>query len=97
MAEAVTIAKIKKALRISHAQLDDEIGEEIDACLADLRICGINIPAESDPAILAALKLWCRASHTDDTARMKAFRDAYDELKGTLQVAEGYGGAVADG
>ena len=97
MAETVTIAKVKKDLRISHANLDDAIGDEIDACVRDLRICGVPVLVETDPAILSAIKLWCRRWHSDDAAEMQRYSDAYDALKGTLQVAEDYGGGCSDG
>lgn len=93
MAETATVTSVKRALRISHAALDDEIGEEIDACIADLEICGVQDVTESDRAILAAIKLWCRAEHTDDPRMMQIYRERYDAMKATLQVAEGYGGA----
>lgn len=48
---------------------------------------------ETDRAILAAIKLWCRAEHTDDPRMMQIYRERYDAMKATLQVAEGYGGA----
>ncbi len=93
MAEAATVAKVKTDLRISHASLDAAIGDEIDACIQDLQIAGILAPGETDPAVLSAIKLWCRRWHADSDGAFRRYGDAYDALKGTLQVAEGYGGA----
>lgn len=92
MALPETLQKIKNDLRISHTALDTDISDNIDACLADLRICGVNEPDENDAAILAALKLYCRAAFTDDTAQAAAYILRYGALKGTLMMASGYGG-----
>jgi hypothetical protein len=86
-----TLARIKTALRISHDKLDDDIQSDIDACLADLRVCGVTYATESDPLIFNAVKLWCRAIYTDDTAKGAEYLRRYDALKSCLMVAEGYG------
>ena len=62
MATKETIVKIKTDLRISHTALDADLSDTIDACLEDLAICGIRDPAETDKTILAAVKLYCRAT-----------------------------------
>ena len=86
-----TLDKIKLALRISHTKLDDDIQASIDACLADLRLAGVTHKGEEDPLILNAIKLYCRADHTDDPVKATAWRQAYNELKSSLMVAKGYG------
>lgn len=87
-----TIAKVKKDLRISHTSLDDDLNDQISACLADLEICGIVDPDEADPIILAAIKNWCRREYISDVNRSQAYGAAYDAQKGCLMMAEGYGG-----
>ena len=91
MAEKTTLDKVKFSIRRSHSKLDDDLQDEIDACLADLRVCGIVYAGEEDPLILNAIKLWCKASNTDDTAKAAEYRSRYDSLKSCLMVAEGYG------
>lgn len=86
-----TLHKIKLALRISHSKLDDDIQADVDACLADLRVCGIRDPQETDPLIFNAIKLYCRANYTDDTAKGAAYLERYNALKACLMMAEGYG------
>ena len=39
--------KVKLALRLSGTALDDEVSDLINAAIADLRLVGINIPAEA--------------------------------------------------
>ena len=41
--------KVKNALRVKTAAFDDEIQDLIDACKADLRLVGVNVP-EDTPA-----------------------------------------------
>jgi hypothetical protein len=95
---ADTLTKIKTALRISHNVLDDDIAADIAACLADLKVCGIIDPQETDPLIYNAIKLWCRSLYTDDTAKGAEYLRRYEALKACLMMAEGYGWkeAVAD-
>jgi hypothetical protein len=91
------IEKIKLSLRISHSKLDEAIQADIDACLADLQVCGITHAGAEDPLIFNAIKLWCRAAYTDDTAKSAEYLKRYNDLKACLMIAEGYGReAVAD-
>lgn len=98
MAEAATLTAVKLALRISHTSLDADIAAEIDACMNDLAIVEIDQDKaiETDPAILSAIKLWCKAQYADDVEKFTAYRAAYDALKGTLMMAEDYGGYVEE-
>lgn len=86
-----TLEKIKLAIRISHSKLDEDIRADIDACLADLRVCGVIHADETDPLIFNAIKLWCRSLYTDDTAKAAEWQRRYDALKACLMNAEGYG------
>ena len=91
MATPETIGKIKLALRISHSVLDDDIGADIDACIADLTVCGVIDPDEADPLIYNAVKLYCRSLYTDDTVKSAEWLRRYNALKACLMMAEGYG------
>lgn len=85
------LTKIKTALRVSHDRLDEDIQADIDACLADLRLCGVVYALDDDPLIVNAVKLWCRSLYTDDPAKGAEYLRRYEALKGCLQMAEGYG------
>lgn len=93
MATIATINKIKTSLRITHNALDAELSDTIDACLADLVMCGIKSPDEADSLILAAIKNYCRAEYTDDTDKAAEYLKRYEAQKSCLQIASGYGGA----
>ena len=91
MATNETLLKIKNGIRISHDRLDDDIMGDIDACLADLDVCGVEYAETTDPLILNAVKLYCKANYTDDPAKAARYQAGYDALKSTLMMAEGYG------
>lgn len=89
-----TVIKIKTKIRIRHHKLDEEIEDEIQACLSDLKTTiGIKDPKEDDPLILNAIKLWCCATYETDASKSAEFWHRYNELKGSLSFASGYGGA----
>ena len=89
------LVKIKTNLRISHTLLDEDLSDTIAACLQDLKVCGVQAPVpddpqETDPLILNAIKLYCRAEYTDDTTKAAAYKARYDALKSCLMMASGY-------
>ena len=86
-----TLEKIKQALRRSHSKLDEDLQADIDACKADLRLVGVIHADENDPLILNAIKLYCRSTNTDDTAKAAEWLRRYESLKACLMMAEGYG------
>ena len=88
---AVNLYSIKQALRITHTKLDVDIQADIEACIADLRLCGIVHAAEDDPLMLNAVKLWCRSLYTDDPAKGAEYLRRYEAMKACLMMAEGYG------
>lgn len=88
--------KIKQALRRSHNKLDEDLQADIDACLADLRACGVIYAPDNDPLIFNAVKLYCRSLDTDDVAKGAEYLRRYESLKGSLMMATGYG-RPADG
>lgn len=93
--EQELLTKIKNSLRISHSMLDDDVADSIEACLQDLKVCGVMNPDATDPLILNAVKLFCKAAYTDDTEKAAAYQARYDALKSCLMMAEGYGAEVA--
>ena len=86
-----TLTKIKLAIRTSHNKLDDDIQADIDACLADLKVCGIIHAGAEDPLIFNAIKLYCKSLYTDDPVKGAAYLERYNNLKACLMMAEGYG------
>ena len=85
MAQPMTLIKVKQNLRIKHNELDDDLRDCIDACKADLEMCGVRAE-EEDQLIRNAIKLWSRAHFTDDTPKAAAYMERYNALKGSLMV-----------
>lgn len=85
------LGKLKQGLRISHTKLDDDLSADVEACLADLKVCGIIEPQVGDPLIFNAVKLYCRSMYTDDTAKGAEYLRRYEAMKSCLMMAEGYG------
>lgn len=95
------LRKVKTKLRISHNVLDEDVEDTIAACLKDLEVCGVQAPAsdnlqETDPLILNAIKLYCRAEFTDDTGKAAEYLARYNALKSCLMMADGYREAAGD-
>ena len=88
--EQELLNKVKISLRISHNALDDDVADTIEACLADLKVCGVQNPDVTNPLILNAVKLYCKAAYTDDTGKAAAYQARYDALKSCLMMATGY-------
>ena len=86
-----TFNKVKLAIRVSHDKLDTDIREDIEACLADLKVHGIVHADDSDHLILNAIKLWMRSLYTDDTVKAAEYLKRYNSLRDCLKAAEGYG------
>ena len=90
------LAKVKTSIRISHSALDEDVYDTIDACLADLRRCGLldeklDSTQELDPLILNAVKLYCKKEYTDDPVKAARYQEGYEKLTSCLMLAEGYG------
>ena len=78
--------KVKLALRLSGTALDGEVSDLINAAIADLRLVGINIPAEVGSS---SKTLYAKAEFgfNDDAER---YRNAYDYLKCALSLTADY-------
>lgn len=91
--------KVKNALRVKTAAFDDEIQDLIDACKADLRLVGVNVPEDTpaegkeatagDPLITRAIVLYAKANfgYSEDSEK---YRAAYDYLKCSLSLSGDY-------
>lgn len=85
------LEKVKAGIRRSHSKLDDDLQDDINACLADLENCGVIYAETSDPLIISAVKLYCRSTNTDDPVKSAEYFRRYEALKASLMMAEGYG------
>lgn len=83
--------KVKLALRVTTDAFDSEINDLINAACGDLGIVGVSAESTTeDPLLIRAIITYCRLhfGQPDDYDRLKA---SYDEQKGQLITATGYG------
>lgn len=80
---------VKKALRITATNFDDEIQDLIDAGESDLRLAGIFF-TEIDPLIKRAIITYCKANFGYDNSEADRFQDSYVMLKQHLSLAGDY-------
>lgn len=85
------LQKVKKALRVSYSNFDDELNDLIDAAFADLGIAGANgeMIINTDPLTIRAVITYCKMNfgEPEDYDKLKA---SYDEQKAQLSMATGY-------
>ena len=80
------IENVKSALRITTSDMDDDINDLIRAAKADLRMSGVRIIQDTDPLIIQAVKLYCKAHFGDNDSNNK-FLNAYQALKISMSLA----------
>jgi hypothetical protein len=86
---ALTLAKVKTALRISTTAYDDELTDLMAAAQSDLGIAGVVLPDALDEICGRAVITYCKMSFglPEDYDRLKK---SYDEQKAQLVTATGY-------
>lgn len=84
----MVLDKIKTALRISHDKLDEDIINNINACLLDLKRVGVNV-SEPDALIDKACELYCKYQY-DYQNKGEQFRQSYESLRDALSLCDDY-------
>jgi len=84
------IEKVRKSLRISHTALDEDIQDLIDAALMELQLSGIKKLDESDPLIIRAVTVYCKAEFGFDNTDADRFRASFESLRNHLSLAGDY-------
>lgn len=86
------LSQVKKTLRETSTDFDDEISSYIDACATDLMDAGI-LPSffsasdsdwECDSRILQAVRWYCLSTYGLYNSDMEKYNAAYSSLKATL-------------
>lgn len=83
------LQKVKDALRVSSAELYEEILDLIDAAKADLALSGVKKINEEDALIIRAIILYCKA-HFGYDDMSERFMQAYEALKIHLALSTEY-------
>lgn len=82
--------KIKLAMRISHNMLDDDIQQNIDACLGELARVGVDTSdAENNTLIIKACEIYCKYTYDFD-GKGEDFFKHFEKLRNSLSRSEGY-------
>ncbi|MGE1044119.1 head-tail connector protein [Bacillus wiedmannii] len=84
---------VKKALRVSHNALDDEIDDLIEAARTDLKLSGVSgfkSNDDTDPLIKRAIIVYTKANFIADVKEAERFQLSYNMLKNHLTLAGDY-------
>ncbi|MED0876560.1 head-tail connector protein [Bacillus mobilis] len=84
---------VKKALRVSHNALDDEIDDLIEAARTDLKLSGVSgfkSNDDTDPLIKRAIIMYTKANFIPDVKEAERFQLSYNMLKNHLTLAGDY-------
>ena len=86
---ALTLTKVKTALRITTNAYDDELTDLMAAAQTDLGIAGVVLPDSLDEICGRAVITYCKMHFglPEDADRLKR---SYDEQKAQLVTATGY-------
>lgn len=83
------LEQIRKALRMNHSKLDDDIRDTISACQRDLSLAGIVCNDEEDFLIIQAIKLYCRWQFNYE-GQADRYEKAYNSLRISLALSGDY-------
>jgi uncharacterized phage protein (predicted DNA packaging) len=84
---------VKKALRVSHDALDDEISDLIEAARYDLKLSGVSgfkSNDDTDPLIKRTIITYTKANFIPDAKESERFQLSYNMLKNHLTLAGDY-------
>ncbi|HDR6633202.1 TPA: DNA-packaging protein [Bacillus cereus] len=84
---------VKKAVRISHSALDDELEDLIEASRYDLNLSGVShlkANDDTDPLIKRAIITYVKANFISDAKEAERFLASYNMLKNHLTLAGDY-------
>lgn len=84
----VTTEEIRKSMRISHHEDDDEISNNIAACLADMKRIGVDTQKDSK-LIDKACEIYCKAQF-DFQGKGEKYNVAYEKLRDGMSMSEDY-------
>lgn len=84
------LQKVKAYLRIKSDVLDDEINDSIDAAIQSLKISGVTLINKSDPLIVQAVKVYCKAQFETDTSKSEKYMQSFEHLKQSLSLSSDY-------
>ncbi len=84
---------VKKAVRVSHNALDEELADLIEASRYDLKLSGVShlkVNDDNDPLIKRAVITYVKANFISDAKEAERFLASYNMLKNHLTLAGDY-------
>ena len=86
------IDKIRLSLKFDDNSLDGDIQDSIDAAMADLKLSGISESkiVETDPLIIRAVKVFCKAEFATDDKEASRYKESYEMIKCHLALSSDY-------
>ena len=92
--------KVKLALRITHAKLDSEIDENIDAAQEELERAGVPRDVATDPEkyplVARAIKTYCQSMAALDQNQADKYMNSFKYQADNLRKSSLYGGTEED-
>ena len=92
--------KVKLALRITHAKLDSEIDENIDAAQEELERAGVPRDVATDPEkyplVARAIKTYCQSMAALDQNQADKYMNSFRYQADNLRKSSLYGGTEDD-
>ena len=85
----------KTALRLTTNALDDELADEIDACLLRLHLAGAE-GADEDPLVKDAVRAFVRWQH-DFCGRGDEWETCFEELRDAMGLSDDYSPGTGEG
>lgn len=86
------LESVKRALRVTISDFDEEIQDLIDAAKRDLEIAGVakDKIVDTDKLIRRAIITYCKANFGYDNPEAERFQQSYDMLKMHLSLSSDY-------
>lgn len=84
------LEKIKLKMRISHDGINEDIQQNIDACLLDLERVGVNSSKDTELRT-KAVELYCKWQF-DYAGKGELFEKNYEKLRDAMSLCELYRG-----
>lgn len=85
----------KTALRLTTNALDDELADEVDACLSRLHLAGAE-GADEDPLVKDAVRAYVRWQH-DFCGRGEEWKTCFADIRDAMGLSNDYRAAPASG
>lgn len=96
MAIAPILDRVKLAIRRSHSNLDIDLQADIDACLQDMSMRGIESPNPNNSLVFSAIKLYCLSTTCDDPVKGAAYYQRYEDLRDSMLLNSSYDASKED-